>query len=183
MDRRRRIIVCAVAGLAAIQLAIIVGVTWRSADADIRSLSGVVRLDPRPSVERIVIDTRAEKRSLLPSNRRPAIVHVWATWCKPCREELPDLIASIPELEERGFGVVLASVDETWPVIDHYFEDATPAAVVRLPHDDARALLGVETMPTTLVLDRQGGISHRLPGTQPWASKAARQELVELAAP
>lgn len=181
MGKRCRIIVVAVAVLAAIQLAIVIGLTRSSADGDTRELAGVVALDARSSVAGIVVDARGEQRSLVQSTGRPAIVHVWASWCKPCREELPALIASIPELEDRGLDVVLASVDESWPVIDHYFEGTVPAAVVRLNHDDARSLLSVETMPTTVLVDRAGRLSHRLTGMQPWASKTARAQVTDLA--
>ena len=41
------------------------------------------------------------------------LVNVWATWCTPCREELPDLLRLQRELADRGFRLILVSADVT----------------------------------------------------------------------
>jgi thiol-disulfide isomerase/thioredoxin len=50
---------------------------------------------------------------------KAVLVNIWATWCQPCREEMPDLLALEREYGERGFELVLVSGD---------FDDARPAA-------------------------------------------------------
>src|SRR5438477_2041833 len=50
-------------------------------------------------------------RALKPSEGRPRIVHLWASWCVPCLIELPDLLATFREAEKRGVDVVLLSLD------------------------------------------------------------------------
>ncbi len=78
----------------------------------------------------------------------PRLIHLWATWCAPCREELPEVL----RLAERA-PVVVVSVDENDDVVAHHFGGRVPAAVVRMAHDDAKALFAVKTLPTTFLVD------------------------------
>jgi thiol-disulfide isomerase/thioredoxin len=43
----------------------------------------------------------------------PILVNMWATWCKPCREEMPDLLRLLSEHESEGFKLILVSADFT----------------------------------------------------------------------
>ncbi len=94
------------------------------------------------------------------------LLHVWATWCKPCREELPTLLALGDEVP-----LVFASTDETWPVIEHYFDGDVPRGVWRL---DDESQLPVRGLPTTLVL-RGDRVIARVEGARRWTSEGVRE--------
>lgn len=118
---------------------------------------------------------------LLASFDEPAVVlHVWATWCAPCREELP-LVLALDETE-LGARVLALSVDETWEVVRHYFDGEPPAKVWRSSHDDVRRALDVVTLPVTFVLQR-GQVVGRLDGARHWTTSATRALLDELSQP
>jgi peroxiredoxin len=98
------------------------------------------------------------------------IVNFWATWCGPCIEETPDLIALHDALKDRGFTVVGVSEDlEGFDVVSPFAEEygVTYPMVV----DDgsvAEAFGGVYGLPTTFVIDREGYIVARFYGLFPF---------------
>lgn len=164
----------AVGALAAVQLALLFA--WQAAQerSDGRA---VFSAEPVPTANAplLIVDRRGTREPLVfPS--APTLVHFWATWCKPCREELPALLALAAE-DGLGVNVVAVSVDETWEVIDHFFDGRAPPSVTRASHDDVRAAFGVEVLPWSFLVDATGVVRFRLPGAQPWMSADAREWL------
>lgn len=94
----------------------------------------------------------------------PTVVNVWATWCGPCREELPELQAASAALGER---VRFVGIDRTDPR-DEALELLAASGVtydnVADPRDDYVPRLGIRGMPTTLFVDADGVVRHRWTG-------------------
>lgn len=95
------------------------------------------------------------------------VVNFWATWCPPCRHEIPDLIDVQNEYGDRGLVVVgISRDDEGEEVVRPYAEDkAINYPLVISQDDELEAELGtVYALPTTLLIDPDGMVTHRMMG-------------------
>ena len=105
------------------------------------------------------------------------LVNFWATWCAPCREEMPMLDALQREMGGDEFEVVtIATGRNPAPAMQAFFAEA---GIEALPlHTDPRQALaremGVLGLPVTVILDRAGQEVARLQGEAEWSSDSAR---------
>jgi peroxiredoxin len=96
------------------------------------------------------------------------LLDFWATWCGPCKVEIPWFIEFEQQFKDRGFAVLGVSMDEDgWSVVKPYIQEMKVNYRVVLG-DSATADLygaldesmrGLDALPTTLLLDRQGKIA------------------------
>lgn len=106
------------------------------------------------------------------------MVHFWATWCEPCREELPGLLALARELERGGrFALVAVSVGDDWGEIRRFFDGTVPRAIARPDDADVHRRFGVSTLPDTYVIDASGDVIGRYAGARDWRRAPARVQL------
>ncbi len=105
----------------------------------------------------------------------PHLVHFWATWCAPCLEELPSLLAAA---EAEGVPL-LAVTDEPWPTVQSWFGGQVPAAVVRDRGGEALERWQVSGLPDTFAV-ADGRITARVGGARDWSSRDARRFLREV---
>jgi len=95
------------------------------------------------------------------------LLNVWATWCPPCRQELPELDRLHRELGPRGFTVVTINVDNTGDepevrkIVDEY---GFGFPVVLDPKNRATQSLRLNGYPVSLLIDRKGTILWRRDG-------------------
>ncbi|MCL6565904.1 MAG: TlpA family protein disulfide reductase [Acidobacteriia bacterium] len=121
-----------------------------------------------------------EARSLAAYRGQVVVLNFWATWCKPCREEMPLLEKIHREYTDRGVVVIGASVDA----------QATEARIAPFVHEhgltfpiwkgarlsQVEAFVGEQALPATVLLDRQGRIRRRWLGVVREAELRARLE-------
>jgi cytochrome c biogenesis protein CcmG/thiol:disulfide interchange protein DsbE len=89
------------------------------------------------------------------------LVNFWATWCRPCKEEIPGFIEFQRSNAERGFSVVGVSMDEGgWSTVKPYIEKIGVNYPVVIGNDEvARLFGGLKSIPFTVVIDRAGKIA------------------------
>lgn len=120
-----------------------------------------------------LVVSRDGRPSTAPSGTH--LVHFWATWCGPCQEELPGLLAAA---EATGVPL-LAVTDEPWPVVAAWFASPVPAAIVQDSEGGAAARWRVTGLPDTFVVV-EGRLVARMGGARDWSTAAARQYLREV---
>ncbi len=97
---------------------------------------------------------------------RVVLVNVWATWCTPCRVEMPLLQSTWQRHRDAGLVILGASVDRGNPADVRTFVDSRgityPVAIVG--NDMIATLGGVRGYPTSVLIGRDGRIQHRVLG-------------------
>ena len=109
------------------------------------------------------------------------LLNFWATWCIPCREEIPELNALQHELQAKGLKVIGASTEDNAEGVNAYqAEVAKFEYEVLLGGDDAKTKLEHPQLPTTYLIDRQGRIRQKIIGARDKAGwEAAVKPLLE----
>jgi thiol-disulfide isomerase/thioredoxin len=135
------------------------------------------RLTPRPAPE-LTFSTPDGSRRLSDYRGRPVLLHFWATWCPPCKAELPALLALGRELDREGGARVIAlATDEDWQAVSRFFGGVVPPAVVREPAGVAAQAFEVSMLPDTYLIGEDGRVLLRFGGARDWSSEAARSAL------
>jgi peroxiredoxin len=94
------------------------------------------------------------------------VVDFWATWCPPCREEIPGYIEMQNKYAEKGLVILGLSLDQQGPAVVKRFAERFGVNYPLVMGDEAvvAAFGGVQGIPTTFLIDRDGRIRHKKVG-------------------
>lgn len=105
------------------------------------------------------------------------LLNLWATWCAPCRKEMPDIAALQKDLGGADFDVMALSVDRKGLEASAAFLKEIGADSLKLYIDpEAKSLAALQALglPATVLIDRNGMEAGRLLGPAPWNSAEAK---------
>ena len=117
------------------------------------------------------MDGKGHARQLSDFRGKTILLNIWATWCVPCRKEMPALDRLQVALGGPDFEVVPLSIDRGGPDVVRQFYKSVGIQKLRMYLDvsgDATRKLAVVGLPTTLLLDREGRETARLIGPADW---------------
>ena len=167
----QRTIVFLAAGTLALAAIAIVGVIYLSGDTPTRAPQGGGRAEtassrsfvmheaPRQLPEITFEDGSGEALTLADLRGKSVLFNIWATWCVPCREEMPTLDALEAKLGGPAFEVVPLSVDRAGPEVVRKFYAEIGIEHLGLYIDASmRASFDLQApgLPTTLLIDSEG---------------------------
>jgi thiol-disulfide isomerase/thioredoxin len=133
---------------------------------------------PKPAPSVAFVDAAGKPHTLAELKGKVTIVNLWATWCPPCKAELPSLAALANAEAGKPVAIVPISVDKSdsvpqanafitaHPPLTFYSEPAYRFAYALSPP--------AGDMPTTIIFDRKGVERARLAGGADWSSREAK---------
>jgi thiol-disulfide isomerase/thioredoxin len=155
--------------------AIILGLsaTWTGALRLFAAAALMAPIDPpKPAPDLQFVDGDGKNRSLADFKGKVILLNAWATWCVPCRKEMPALDRLQGALGGQDFEVLALSIDRkgmeavtafyTEIGIQHLDRYLAPSG------NDAMDKLGVFGIPATYLIDRQGNIIAQKQGPAEW---------------
>jgi peroxiredoxin len=105
---------------------------------------------------------------------KPVLINFWATWCAPCREEMPAMERLYRKHRERGFVLLAVSVDTDAALVKPFLEQYKLTFPVALDAKmDLANAYGVRALPASFLIDRNGYLTALALGPRAWDNRAA----------
>ena len=172
---------------------IVIGILVMTNRATVLASTWLARVLPNLESRLKIADENTQPRTLTNANAQPApdvqfpkldggnlrladlrgrvvVLNFWATWCIPCRSEIPALSAMQKSMEAEGLTVVGVSYDDTAERIQDFQKDLKQEYTVVLGGQDVGSQLPASPLPTTYIIDRQGQIREKFIGERSQAA-------------
>lgn len=104
---------------------------------------------------------------LFSSEKKWTVIHFWATWCKPCLKEFPEMKKALPRLENDSTQFFLATDEELDQIRSYQENHQTGLELVRL-EGSSLSDFEIYALPTTIILDPLGQEVYRKVGMIDW---------------
>ena len=123
-----------------------------------------------------LIDLQGNWQALPDYRGKVVLLNFWATWCGPCRVEMPSMERVYQDLKDEGFAILAISSDPQGSIVTRPFVAAQGLTFPILHDSDYRVSgsYGVRTLPMSFLIDRNGTLTQRVFGARDWNSAEAR---------
>jgi thiol-disulfide isomerase/thioredoxin len=129
----------------------------------------------------VLKDLKGVTHDLLQYRGKVVLVNFWATWCEPCRDEMPSMQQLKRKLAGRPFEVIAVNLAESEnKVVDFLRRYPAEFTVVLDRNSTARSDWNVKVLPTSFVVDADGVIRYSVVGEFNWADEYAALGLTRL---
>lgn len=131
---------------------------------------GLTKLpDTPPATDFVLTDLDGNQHRLSDYRGQVVIINFWATWCPPCRAEMPSMQRAWEQLEKDGILMLGINVGEDEDTV-FQFTANYPVEFPLLMDSDSRVISQwpVRGLPTTFVIDPRGNIVYRAIGGREW---------------
>jgi peroxiredoxin len=149
--------------------------------ADDIDLTPVPERPPAPAFQ--LADADGKPYRLDDLHGAPAIVNFWATWCPPCRAEMPAMQRASEQLAADGVAVIAINVGESADTVRTFREEIAVNFPLLLDSDsEVSQRWPMRGLPTTFILDAGARIAYKAEGERIWDHPALLARVRELAA-
>lgn len=141
-----------------------------SANADLST--DLIHLEHKPLAPRFTLpDMQDESRELTDYLGKPVIISFWATWCPPCRAEIPYFNRAREKLKDDDVVMLFVNINEGKETIEEYTKQV-PINLTILRDEGAGQLQNwnITGLPTTFILDSEGRVVYQAMGERAWDS-------------
>lgn len=141
-----------------------------------QTIDAVKVIKPAPNFS--LTDTNDKVRKLSDYRGHVVAVNFWATWCPPCRKELPSMQKTYKALKKTGFRIIGVNVGEKWDTVASFLSNLSLTYPIVLDKDSsAMQKWHIIGLPTTFIVDKEGRIIYRITGGRDWNDPAFRKKL------
>ena len=142
-------------------------------------------VEPRPEApDFALVDMDGATRRLSELRGRPVIVNFWATWCPPCRDEMPSMQRAWLQFRGQGVAMVAINVGEDEEVIFPFTANYPVEFPLLLDHDGT--VVGqwpVRGLPSTFIVDPEGRVAYQAIGGREWDDPELMRQVLALRKP
>lgn len=121
------------------------------------------------------VDTQGELHSLQEYQGKPVLLHFWASWCPPCRSEMPELTAWIQANPD--IPIIAVSLDRSPMDAEAFMQQQEHPLPILMTDSRETTHMGVRGLPTTMIIDAEGHTGQMYIGAQNWQNEKFLQQL------
>ncbi len=116
-------------------------------------------------------DQYGKELSLSDFRGKVVLVNFWATWCSPCREEMPSMDALSHQMDREQLKILALSVDDSWDSVNEFMRQTKMTVPVYADFDKKISLqYGTLKFPETYIVDRKGKVALKVIGATDWTA-------------
>jgi len=121
-----------------------------------------------------LMDRQHHEVSLASLRGKVVFLNFWASWCGPCREEMPSLAELARTMDPQGTVFLAVSVDDDWPAVEGFLGGEHQPFEVLLDKDKTvSTTYGTNQYPESYVIDPEGKLVYKFTGARDWSNIAA----------
>jgi len=121
------------------------------------------------------VDTQGTLHSLQEFRGKPVLLHFWASWCPPCRAEMPKLTAWIRANPD--IAIIAVSLDRNPQDAEAFMQQQQYPLPILITDSREATRMGVRGLPTTMIIDAKGYAGKIYLGAQNWQNENFLQQL------
>lgn len=134
---------------------------------------GILKLEPYPAPMLALADIDAAPYDLREDKGSVVFVHFWASWCGPCREEMPAIQRMAAVLEQEGLKIAMVNTAEDEDTVFSFLAAYAPELRPLMDGDgQVTEAWGPRGLPATYLVDRNGQVRYQALGGRPWDETA-----------
>ena len=149
-----------------------------SADSRVKAFSeaGLPLYKEKISIRDFSLPTlTGENQSLSALKGKVVFLNFWATWCGPCRAEMPSMETLYKEYREKGLEIIAVNCGENRAAVLAFMNNNNLSFPAVLDSDGkVSGVYGVQAIPTSFLIDREGNIVSRIVGSISWDTPKIR---------
>ena len=136
---------------------------------------------PFPASDFSLMDIDEKQHTLSDYKGKPLIVNFWATWCPPCRAEMPSMERAWQEIESEGIGMIGINVGEDFDTVFGFTAEVDVSFPLLLDLDgQVTGSWPIQGLPTTYILNPDGEMVYRMIGSREWDDEELLDAVREL---
>ena len=137
--------------------------------------------DPEMAPDFTLADMDGNSHKLSDYRGKPVIINFWATWCPPCREEMPSMERAWNKIKEQNIAMLAINVGEDEDTIFTFMADYPASFTILL--DTSGTMIDqwpVQGLPTTFVVSPDGRLVYRAIGGREWDDEKLLEQIRKL---